>query len=62
MEKIAGVAELALMLGVSRQRAWKLTKGADFPAPCYEMKAGDFWRLADVQRWARRTGRTLKPL
>ena len=60
MEKIAGIAELALMLDVSRQRAWKITKAPDFPAPCYEMKAGDFWRVADVQAWARRHRRTLR--
>lgn len=61
MEKIAGVAELALMLDVSRQRAWKITTAADFPAPCYDyLKAGDFWRLADIEEWARRKGRTLR--
>lgn len=59
MEKIVGVAELATLLGVSRQRAWKITKAPDFPAHCYEMKAGNFWRLADVLAWAKRTGRTV---
>lgn len=60
MTKIVGVAELAEMLGVTRQRAWQLTKTADFPAPCYQMKAGDFWKLSDVQAWAKRNGRTTR--
>jgi predicted DNA-binding transcriptional regulator AlpA len=55
--KIVGVLELVDLLGVTRQRVWQLIKRADFPEPCYRMKAGDFWLLADIEAWATATGR-----
>lgn len=60
MQKVVGVYEIALMLGVTRQRVWKLTQGADFPAPALTLHMGSAWLLADIEAWAKRTGRTLK--
>lgn len=57
MPPIVGLHELAEMLGVTRQRAWQLTKTADFPVPVYRLKAGTFWLLADVKQWAKSHGR-----
>ena len=57
MPKIAGIHEIAALLGVTRQRAWQLTRTADFPEPVYRLHAGHFWLLADVERWAKAKGR-----
>ena len=60
MPKIVGVLEIADLLGVSRQRVQQLVHRADFPEPCYRMRAGDFWLLADIEAWAKATGRKVK--
>ena len=60
MPKIVGVAEMAEMLGVTRQRVQQLTMSADFPEPIYRMKAGNFWLLTDFTAWARRAGRKIQ--
>jgi len=62
MDKIAGVTEIGLMLGVTRQRAWKLTKHPEFPAPAHRLHMGDVWLVADIAKWAKRTGRTLRTI
>ncbi len=54
---LVGLAEIARLLSVSRQRAHQLsTKGA-FPSPVVELASGKVWRREHVERWARRTGR-----
>lgn len=57
MPKIVGVYEIAALLGVTRQRVQQLVHKADFPEPCYRMHAGEFWLLADIEAWAKATGR-----
>ena len=61
---LIGVAELAGLLGVSKQRASELAHGAGFPAPLAVLAAGPVWPLADVlryvRRWKRRPGRPRK--
>lgn len=47
--KLAGVAEIAALAGVSRQRADQLTKHPQFPRPVAELAMGKVWREADVQ-------------
>ncbi len=54
---LVGVAEIAEMLGVTRQRVHQLAKTPGFPAPLAELSAGAIWDRADVERWARKTGR-----
>ncbi len=44
-------------LGVTRQRADKLSRTDDFPDPAQTLAIGRVWRRADVEAWARRTGR-----
>jgi prophage regulatory protein len=57
---LVGVAEIARMLGVSRQRVDFLARtDVDFPRPIAELTAGRIWRLTDVERWARKKGRAL---
>jgi predicted DNA-binding transcriptional regulator AlpA len=42
---------------VSRQRADQLTRTERFPEPVAVLSAGRIWRRADVEAWARETGR-----
>jgi predicted DNA-binding transcriptional regulator AlpA len=55
--ELVGIAEIADLLGVSRQRAHKLSQRPDFPEPVARLSAGLIWERADVVRWiaARRT-------
>jgi prophage regulatory protein len=65
-EDLAGVAEIALMLDVSRATAARYVQRDDFPAPIGELARGRVWRRADVERWGKkhlplpRTGRPPK--
>ena len=58
---IVGVAEVAKVLGVSKQRASELARSADFPRPIAFLASGPVWRLSGIARyareWARRPGR-----
>ncbi len=49
---LVGVAEVADMLGVSRQRVNRMIQTiADFPEPEVEVAAGRIWERAAVERW-----------
>lgn len=48
---LVGAAEIAEMLGVSRQRVTQLTGRADFPEPVARLAMGKVWRLEDVEEW-----------
>jgi hypothetical protein len=58
---LAGVAEIADLLGVTRQRASTLVRSKGFPAPVAELRAGPVWTRPSVARfvdqWQRRVGR-----
>jgi predicted DNA-binding transcriptional regulator AlpA len=59
---LVGAAEVADLLGVSRQQAHRLIRRSDFPAPQARLRSGPVWFTDDVQRWAadhadRRPGR-----
>jgi prophage regulatory protein len=57
-EELVGAAEIAQMLGITRQRVNRLaTTSADFPEPLAELSAGRIWRREDVEGWAKATGR-----
>jgi len=53
---LLGTAEIAGMLGVTRQRVHQLTQRPDWPAPEIEVSAGKIWRRDDVERWQRDHG------
>jgi len=59
--ELVGVAELAAILKVSKQRVSELARLPDFPRPIVHLKSGPVWRKATVIRhmrhWARRPGR-----
>lgn len=62
--QLAGVSELAELLGVTRQRVAELRHRPDFPAPVTQLKAGPVWRIDDLSRfvdeWDRKPGRPRK--
>jgi prophage regulatory protein len=52
---LVGLAELAEMLAVSKQRAVQIADAySDFPAPEVDLASGRVWRRADVERWIRK--------
>jgi predicted DNA-binding transcriptional regulator AlpA len=57
VEDLVGVNEIGDLLGVSRQRADQLSRLEGFPEPIGTIAAGRIWRRADVEAWARATGR-----
>ncbi|MGZ4314197.1 MAG: DNA-binding protein [Gaiellaceae bacterium] len=55
---LVGVAEIAKMLGITRQRVNAIVQThTDFPVPVAELSAGRIWLRKDVEAWAHRTGR-----
>lgn len=57
--RLVGSAEIAVVLGVSRQRVSQLAQGAEFPTPVAQLTMGAVWRLDDIAEYAHRTGRQL---
>lgn len=55
-EELVGTAEVAELLGLTRQRVQQLTRDADFPAPIAKLSAGWIWRRSDVEQWLRDRG------
>jgi len=61
LPEMVGVAEVAAMLGVSRQRVSALTRTHDnFPPPLVELAAGPIWQRSAIEafaeQWDRRPG------
>src|SRR6266540_4629039 len=58
---LAGISEVAEILGVSRQRASELAGSGGLPRPVADLAAGPVWLRATVvgfnERWDRRPGR-----
>ncbi len=49
---VAGIAEIAELLGVSRQRAVQIVRDhADFPDPVAELASGRIWHRPSVEAW-----------
>jgi predicted DNA-binding transcriptional regulator AlpA len=61
--KLAGLAEVASLAGVSRTRAGQLAAHPEFPEPVDRLAMGPVWREADVQKFLatpRKAGRRPK--
>ena len=59
---LMSMKETAALLGVSRQRLAKLLEAhEDFPEPVATLAVGRIWKQRDVERWARKHGRTVTP-
>lgn len=46
-----GTAEIAERLGVTRQRAYQISRQKGFPDSFDDLVAGSFWLRADVEAW-----------
>ncbi len=58
MHHLVGVAEIADLLGISRQRVNRLVQtDPSFPAPEAELSAGRIWTRESIVEWAKATGR-----
>jgi len=59
--KLVGVAEVADLLGVSKQRVSELRDSPRFPAPASDLRSGPVWTRATIERfvesWERKPGR-----
>jgi hypothetical protein len=60
-DRLVGVAEIAEMLGVSKQRVGQLRDVKGFPSPAAVLAVGPIWRASSLERfvseWSRRPGR-----
>lgn len=50
---LAGVSEVAVMLGVTKHTAVRYTKRSEFPEPLDRLASGPVWRRVDVEAWAK---------
>ena len=53
--RLAGLAEVAALLGVSKRTATRYTNRNDFPEPVARLAAGPIWLEDDVREWKRTT-------
>jgi predicted DNA-binding transcriptional regulator AlpA len=51
---LGSIEDVADLLGVSLPMAEQLVSKAGFPKPVGDFRGSTLWRLADVERWARR--------
>lgn len=56
---LVSTAEIARLLGVTRQRVQQLAKTPGFPVPAATLSMGSVWHTADIRAWAAATGRTV---
>lgn len=56
-DRLMGVAEIAELLGLTRQRVHQLRQLDDFPEPFTTLAVGAVWDGDVVETWARETGR-----
>jgi len=59
--ELVGVAEVAALLGVTRQHVLRLSRREDFPVPIAVLSAGKIWRRRDVEEWSRSHPRQARP-
>lgn len=66
LDELVTAADVARMLGVSRERVRELAKRDDFPAPAGRVARSLVWRRPEIeawiQEWDRRPGRPAKSL
>lgn len=53
-EELAGVTEIADILGVHIRTAARYVEQSGFPAPIGTLARGRVWRVRDVERWAKK--------
>ena len=55
MPDLAGLQEIADMLGVTPRTVQRYLTRADFPQPYARLAGGRVWLRADIDEWAART-------
>jgi predicted DNA-binding transcriptional regulator AlpA len=55
--ELLSTVEIAELLGLSRQRVDKLSRGDRFPAPVADLAVGRVWSRAAIVDWAKQSGR-----
>jgi predicted DNA-binding transcriptional regulator AlpA len=55
--ELVSTVEIAELLGLSRQRVDKLSRGERFPAPVADLAIGRVWARVAIIDWAKQTGR-----
>jgi len=58
VDELVGTAEIAVMLGVTKQRVHQLAASASFPKPVAVLSAGTIWLREDIEEWMESHGRT----
>ena len=56
LPRLAGLAEVAELLGVNKRSASRYTRRADFPEPLARLLAGPIWDSAEVEAWGAEHG------
>ncbi len=51
--RLYGTFEIAERLGVTRQRAYVISRQKGFPESYDDLEGGSVWRIEDVERWIR---------
>jgi predicted DNA-binding transcriptional regulator AlpA len=54
-EELAGLQEVAELLGVTKRTATRYVDRDDFPDPLGRISTGRVWWRKDVEKWARNT-------
>lgn len=57
---LAGITEIAELLGVSKQRAHQIVNAQGFPKPLDRLAQGSVWKRSTVERWALERGRAIR--
>jgi predicted DNA-binding transcriptional regulator AlpA len=52
-QPLAGLTEVAALLGVSKRTASRYAAREDFPQPIAHLAMGPIWNTADIERWAK---------
>lgn len=50
--ELMGIAEVAELLRVTRQRADQLRDNSTFPRPVANLRCGTIWNAEDIRAWA----------
>jgi predicted DNA-binding transcriptional regulator AlpA len=54
-EELAGLAEIATILGVTKRTAQRYTHRTDFPRPLATLAATPVWHALEVEAWKEST-------
>jgi len=59
---VLAMAELVIILGLSRSRVVQLLETDPFPDPIATLTVGRIWATKDIEAYARKAGRQLHPI